>query len=176
MALSQEEIIRTLLASRTQVLAAAWLVVRDAHVAEDLFQTTMVKAIGGGTLFEREAALISWAMVTARHQALNWVRDRRSQALVLDAAVLDLLEADWVRAGASRDRVDALQKCLAELPADARRLLELRYYDECTCGQVAATLRLSLDAVYQRLSRLHRSLRSCIERRLASGSEGLSQV
>jgi RNA polymerase sigma-70 factor (ECF subfamily) len=172
MSLTQEDIIRTLLAARTRLLAAAWVVVRDANASEDIFQNLTVKAIGGGAVFEREAALISWGFVTARHEALNWVRDRRNQALVLHGDVLDLLDAEWAKAdpASGGERVAALQECVGKLPGDARRLVELRYYDGQSCGEVASALGLGLEAVYQRLSRLHRSLRQCIEQRLADSS------
>jgi RNA polymerase sigma-70 factor (ECF subfamily) len=177
MALTQEEIIRTLLGARSRLVAAAWLVVRDAHVAEDIFQSMTIKAIDGRSEFEREAALISWAFVTTRHEALRSVRDRRHRAVVLESSALDLLDAEWAQgsSGALRDRIDALEQCLGELPEDARRLVELRYYDQRSCSEVASVLRLGLQAVYQRLSRLHRALRSCVEGRLAAGSGHLSQ-
>lgn len=175
MSLKQEDIVRTLFAARTRIVAAAWLIVRDAHVAEDLFQSMTIKAIAGRSEFEREASLISWAFVTVRHEGLNWVRDKK-RAVVLEAGALDLLQADWTTdKSLSRDRVNALEQCLQELPADSRRLVELRYYDQRSCGEVAASLQLGLQAVYQRLSRLHRALRLCVEGRLASGSGLLPQ-
>jgi RNA polymerase sigma-70 factor (ECF subfamily) len=169
MALTQEEIIRILLTARTRILATAWLVVRDANASEDIFQNLTVKAISDGTRFERDAALISWAFVTARHEALNWVRDRRNRATVLGADALDLLVGEWTEAGSGSDggRVEALRKCLGKLPNEARRLMELRYFEQQSCGNVASALGLGLEVVYQRLSRLHRALRQCIERRLA---------
>jgi RNA polymerase sigma-70 factor (ECF subfamily) len=169
MALSQEDIIRTLLAARRRIIASAWLVVRDANASEDIFQNLMLKAISSGALFERDADLLSWAFVTTRREALNQVRDRRTRARVLRAEILDLLGAEWAAAGSRSDgdRVDALEACVGGLPDNDRRILELRYYDDRSCGEVASALGLTLEAVYQKLSRLHRALRQCIERRLA---------
>jgi RNA polymerase sigma-70 factor (ECF subfamily) len=90
---------------------------------------------------------------------------------VLDDDVLELLEAEWAAAPAlGGARVDALRDCLDRAPADARRLLELRYFEGRSCDEVAAESGLGLAAVYQRLSRLHRALKLCIERRLAGGA------
>ena len=38
MALSEQEVLRTLMKSRDRIAAASWVVVRDAHAAEDPFQ------------------------------------------------------------------------------------------------------------------------------------------
>ena len=38
MTLSEWDILRTLMKSRDRVAAASWVVVRDAHAAEDIFQ------------------------------------------------------------------------------------------------------------------------------------------
>lgn len=174
MALTQEDIIRTLLAARMRISASAWLIVRDRATAEDIFQNVSVKALAGGAQFEREAQLVSWTHITARHEALNWLRARKGRGIALDGRVLELLEAEWDRQAARPEgaRVEALRMCMESLPEPSRRVLELRYSDECSCDEVSRELGVGLDAVYQRLSRLHRALRQCIEKRLAG--EGLS--
>jgi len=52
------------------------------------------------------------------------------------------------------------------MPADARDLLERRYVDGQDCATVSRELRMGIDAVYQRLSRMQRALRNCISKRL----------
>ncbi len=176
MALAQEYIVRTLLAARMRISASAWVIVRDAQAAEDIFQNVTVKALTGGGQFECEAQLVSWAHVTARHEALNLIRSRKARVLVLDAASLELLESEWIREAArpESDRVEALRQCLDALPADSRRVLHLRYFQERSCAEVSQALGVGLDAIYQRLSRLHRALAQCIERRLAGQAQRTS--
>ena len=69
MKLSEEIILQTLLGARTRLSAAVWLVVRDTHGAEDIFQDITLKAMRGSATFESEAALRSWAFITARPSA-----------------------------------------------------------------------------------------------------------
>ena len=169
MPLNQETIVRTLFAARTRLSAAVWLVVRDAQAAEDIFQNVSVKALTKNVVFEHEGQLLSWAHVTARHEAIDWLRRQRRNVVALDAGVLELLEAEWAAASGppSSARVDALRDCLDATPAEGRRLLELRYFEGCSCEEAARAVGLGLDAVYQRLSRLHRALKLCVERRLS---------
>lgn len=170
MPLSQETIVRTLFSARPRLSAAAWLVVRDAQAAEDIFQNVSVKALTKGVPFEHEGALLSWAHVTARHEAIDWLRRQRPGQVALDGDVLEMIEAGWAEAPApGGPRVDALRDCLDSAPAEARRMLELRYFEGRACDEVADKMGIGLDAVYQRLSRLHRQLKLCIERRLAGG-------
>ena len=72
MALNSQQIVQTLLAVRTRISAAVWVIVRDAQAAEDIFQDVSVKALSADVQFDRVPQLVSWAQITARHQALNW--------------------------------------------------------------------------------------------------------
>jgi RNA polymerase sigma-70 factor, ECF subfamily len=166
MALSQEDIVRALFTVRPRISASVWLVVRDTQTAEDIFQDTSIKALTRGGPFETVGQLLSWAQVTARHAAIDWLRRRRPEWITLEGDVLDLLEsqATLLPEGA---RVDALRECLETVPPRSRQMLELRYFDGRSCDQVAETLGIKLSAVYQRLSRLHGALKECIERRMA---------
>jgi hypothetical protein len=51
MPLSEKEILRFLMQSRERISAAAWLVVKDAHVAEDIFQNTGAQGSDQGCKF-----------------------------------------------------------------------------------------------------------------------------
>jgi RNA polymerase sigma-70 factor (ECF subfamily) len=166
--LTEQDMLRCLMQGRTRLSAAAWLVVRDTHGAEDIFQNVTLKAMDGRTPFASEAALMSWAFITARHEAIDWMRRRQRETVGLAPEVLDLLDREWQSAApASNGRLDVLQDCVEKLPEAARQLLRLRYHDGHSCEGVAERLHTGLDAVYQRLSRLHRSLRQCVEGKVA---------
>jgi RNA polymerase sigma-70 factor, ECF subfamily len=160
MTLSQEDVVRTLLAARARISGAVWAVTRDVQAAEDIFQNVSVKALG--TPFEGEAQLLSWAKIVARHEALNWARDRKGKAGTLDEEVLERL--DEAEEG---ERSQAVRTCLEKLPSESRRLLELRYVEGRSCGEISRETGQGLDALYQRISRLHRALKRCAEERLA---------
>ena len=170
--LSQEDIVRALLSARPRLSASIWVMLRDSQSAEDIFQNVSVKALTKGAIFEHEGALLSWAHITARREALDFLRKRRPESL-LDHDVLEILDTEWRLEGhiSSGGRMEALQDCLEKMPNHARRLLELRYFEGHSCLEVAEMLGLGIDAVYQRLSRLHRALKDCIEQKLNPGGE-----
>lgn len=173
MPLAEADILHVLMQARTRLSAAVWLVVRDTHAAEDIFQNVTLKAMTGGTEFPGEAALLSWAFITGRREGLDWLRRHQREIPGLAPDILDLLDRDWqAPAGSPAPRLDALADCLEAAPESARRMLRLRYHDGLACEEVAREMGLGLDAVYQRLSRLHQRLRQCVEGKLAVRPEG----
>jgi RNA polymerase sigma-70 factor, ECF subfamily len=172
MPLDHAQILRVLMPWRTRLSAAAWLVTHDAHAAEDIFQAVAVKAISTDVVFEAEAALVSWAFIAMRHAAIDWQRRRSREEVGLEAGLLDRVDAEWIERGPEVGRLAALRECLEGVPAESRRVLELRYADGLGCAEVAAAVGVGLDAIYKRLSRLHATLRQCVEGKLIEPKGG----
>ena len=156
------------MSQRDRVSAAAWLVVRDAHTAEDIFQNVALKAMSKPICFETDGALLSWAFITARREGIDWLRRRKNELVILDETLLEQLELEWAdeALGQAGGRSQALRDCLEDLPSKSRDLLKRRYFDGHACEAVAEQLGARLDAIYKRLSRLHQALKKCIEIKL----------
>jgi RNA polymerase sigma-70 factor (ECF subfamily) len=170
MGLEQSAVIQILLRERIRISGSVMPIVRDANEVDDIFQQVALKALQTRDHFTEPEHLLAWALRTARCRAVDLLRDRKVQCL--DESVLDLLEEHWAHSPSREisDRIDALRQCLKKLPEPARSLLRLRYHEGLPCAGVAERLRRSVDAVYQRLSRVHRQLRQCVEQRvLAAG-------
>lgn len=164
MPLSEQEVLRLLMQSRARVSAAAWIVVQDTHVAEDIFQNTVLKSVTKDVEFDSEAPLLSWAFITARREALDWVRKHRRESVGFDPKILELLENDWQsELLPPAERIEALRECMEKLPDKSKQLLRLRYFEGLSCKEVSRQVNAKLDAVYKRLSRIHQSLRGCVE-------------
>lgn len=171
MPLSEKEILRFLMQSRERISAAAWLVVKDAHVAEDIFQNTVLKAVTKDVNFEAEAALFSWAFITARRDSLNWIRKHRRESVGFDEDILTLIHQDWQNdhLNPKGNRFELLRDCMEELPQKSEKILRLRYFEGLSCAEIADSISITLDAVYKRLSRIQNSLRKCVELKMEPG-------
>jgi RNA polymerase sigma-70 factor (ECF subfamily) len=171
MPLSEKEILRFLMQSRERISAAAWLVVKDAHVAEDIFQNTVLKAVTKDVSFEAEAALFSWAFITARRDSLNWCRKHGRESVGIDEDILTLIHQDWQNdhLNPKGNRFELLRDCMEELPQKSEKILRLRYFQGLSCGEIADSISITLDAVYKRLSRIQNSLRKCVELKMEPG-------
>ena len=171
MPLSEKEILRFLMQSRERISAAAWLVVKDAHVAEDIFQNTVLKAVTKDVSFEAEAALFSWAFITSRRDSLNWFRKHRRESVGVDEDILTLIHQDWQNdhLNPKGNRFELLRDCMEELPQKSEKILRLRYFEGLSCGEIADSISITLDAVYKRISRIQNSLRKCVELKMQPG-------
>jgi RNA polymerase sigma-70 factor (ECF subfamily) len=171
MNLKEPDILQTLMKWRTRVSAAAWVVVQDAHAAEDIFQNVALKAMTREVSFETESALMSWAFITARREGIDWLR-RHQRETCLDAEILELLDGEWQRAPLhpAGAKIEALQDCLESAPESSRRLLKLRYFEGYSCEEVAEQMGLGLNAIYKRVSLLHEALKDCIEGKLRNAA------
>lgn len=168
MPLDHETTLKHLFEARPRLSAAAWLIVRDAQAAEDLFQNVALKAVTKNVSFEHEGTLLSWATVSIKREAIDWLRKRKPETLGLDPEVLDLINEEWSdHPQPEGRRMDALRECLDSIPDQSRRLLHLRYFEGHSCDEVARLVGANLDAVYQRLSRLHRQLKQCVDQRVS---------
>ncbi len=178
MNLTEQDILQSLMKWRTRVSAAAWVVVHDGHAAEDIFQNVALKAMTREVSFENEATLMSWAFITARREGIDWLRRHQHETLCLDAELLELLEHEWQSEPAhpAGAKIEALQDCLAAAPESARSLLKLRYFDGYSCEEVAEQMGIGLNAIYKRVSRLHESLKECIEGKLSNADGKAGQV
>jgi RNA polymerase sigma factor (sigma-70 family) len=164
--LEPDVVVQVLLRERLRIAAAAACIVRDVHAADDIFQQVVLTALEHRNEFREPEHLLAWALRACRHRAIDLAR--RKQMAYLPGDVLDLLEDDWIdTTGTEGSEVaEALHKCLRQLGSSARDLLQLKYADGLSAGAIATRLRRSTDAVYQHLSRVHRVLRTCVERRL----------
>lgn len=166
MGMEPDAVVQLLLKERVRVVAAATAIVRDVHAADDLFQQVVLAALEHRSSIKGTDHLLAWALRTARHRAIDLAR--RKQLRPLSTEVLDLIEAEWgdpAGVGAP-EQVEALRRCVNRLGTPARDLLHMKYFEGLTAITIAGRLRRTADAVYQSLSRLHRSLRDCVEREM----------
>ena len=96
------------------------------------------------------------------------LRDRRS---AVRRREVELADAVWNEEPGDDARIDALRRCVAELPERSRHLLERTYRDDAGRAETARELGMRRDGVKTALRRLREGLRACVERRLRTGGE-----
>lgn len=167
--LTQEQVTGLLLGERLSLTAFIATVVRNYHLAEDLYQETCIKAMTSQQQFESSEHLLNWARRTARNRAIDVLRSRDGQYLGLEAGVLDELLTVWPDRAASQlqETRRALEFCLNEMTANNREILRLRYFEGRSGEEVAQRLGRKLTTIYQALTRIHKTLGDCVRSRLA---------
>jgi RNA polymerase sigma factor (sigma-70 family) len=160
----------------------------DRDAAEDLAQETLIEAWRHQDRLHDCQGYSSWLSAIARNLSLRWIRQRgREQARLvtsIDSASdtsgrVEELPADQGDFTIDLERAelaDLLDRALALLPAESRRVLVEKYIDELPLGEIAGRLGLSTGAVAVRLHRgrlaLHRVLTTDL--RQAAAGYGLA--
>jgi RNA polymerase sigma-70 factor, ECF subfamily len=172
MAIENDILVRVLLRDREKLFAYCWAIVRDPHLAEEVFQEVSMLALQKRDSIADAQHLAGWLRHAARRKALEAVRDRRAKPTLLDNALLDLLEPEWQRWDdtPSATLLDALRDCVGRLGANARELIDLRYGQGLKSSRIAEKLHRKIETVYVALSRVHGKLAECVRLRQAAAA------
>lgn len=167
-----EEIIRAHQAEIYRYLR--YLGARSQEEAEDLVQDTFLGAYTAKNPPEGNDARLraAWLRGIARNVFLNHCRRKNANPVLASEPALQEAEAVWtqafLRGGDGFETVEALRKCLGELPPKSKRALDLFYGQASSRASLAQEFDLTEDGVKSLLRRLRSALGDCIERRLAA--------
>jgi RNA polymerase sigma-70 factor (ECF subfamily) len=129
---------------------AAWLIVRDAHVAEDLAQEGFVAALGALDRFDRSRPFGPWLRTIVARRAIDAARARASRREV-EPGPLDHLPAPPHPARPAPG--DDLLAAVAALPPEQRAAVAMRHLLELTPGEIARLTGVPRGTVNSRLRR-----------------------
>lgn len=131
--------------------------------AEDAVQNAFLRAWRNSHSCRTPEAPLPWLLQITRNEALRIVR-QNARIRAPQELGAEPLEEDPGMASAA-GRVD-LDRALADLSQDDRRLLQLRYHDDLTQPAVAAVLGIPEGTVKVRLHRLRSQLRVALDGQL----------
>lgn len=138
--------------------------VGQKELAEDLLQEVMVIIWQKAHTFRGTGQAAGWIFGIAHHQALKALRrDGNAACLELEAA-MDLVdeqtapEADLLRR-ATREEIN---RALACLTPEHREVLELAFFQDFACKEIAAIVGIPLGTVKSRLSYARRALKAAL--------------
>lgn len=143
----------------------------NAEDSRDVFQKVCLvlwKKVGD---WDPETPFLKWAFSVARFEVLAHIRDRSRDRLVFDNDIVIAMAGTVERVAASHsDRMDAMEKCLAQLTPQHRETLTSHYVQGFKLREIAATQNRSLSAIKVTVMRLRQSLGKCIEQQLPTSA------
>src|SRR5437764_8493649 len=128
---------------------AAYLVVHDAAAAEDIAQESFLAAVRNLDRFDRKRPFRPWLHRIVVNRAIDWSRARALRRELAADGVAEPAAAEREPGG----RAEELAAALAELGAEQRAVIVLRYLLEYTPGEIAELLDLPRGTVNSRLRR-----------------------
>lgn len=174
---SREELFRRFTGMRAGVLGYLRVLVRDAHLAEDLFQETCLVVLRKLETFDPAGDLGAWARAIALNLARNALRKERYVHLMTSPGLAEAIDRAYVdgapdEEGERSARLEHLAHCMGQVEVRQRRLLDLRYRAGESLERIARETGRSSGAVQVALSRLRQFLLKCIERQKSLMSHG----
>lgn len=138
-------------------------IVRDAGLADDVVQETMLKAWRVGPVDPDGTIPRAWLLKVARNTAISYLRTRREDSVGSDSLLERPTGTEVARMVESRAELDEVLEALHQLDPDARSLILLHEVDGLSYEEMAEALDLPLPTVKTRLFRARRSLKSAVE-------------
>lgn len=139
--------------------------------AEEVFQELSYRLWKNFDRYDRTREFLPWARGIARNLVLEH-RRRNKHVLQMSEATLEQIATlsdeglQW-----STERQNALRICIQKLAEGDRFLLRLRYQELMKPPEIAQAKGKSIHQIYRGLTRIHKSLLTCIRQTLAGGQQ-----
>jgi RNA polymerase sigma-70 factor (ECF subfamily) len=150
--------------------AAAWLMLRDADLATDAVQNTLVRAWRDLPALRDPDRFDPWLYRLLIHACTDEIRRSRRHRLDLHIEAWPIEPAVDDVSSAIADR-DELERGFNRLAPEERAVIVLHHYLDLPLPDVASTLQLPLGTVKSRLYRGLRQMRAVLEADARPGTE-----
>lgn len=138
---------------------------QDQQIVDDIFQETMLAAYKGWDGFESKSKYLTWLCSISVHKIADYYRrnvneqSRRIVPFLLDITELiptkDLNPEEQMML---QSLAKHIRRCVALLPEDSRKIIELRYYKNASYRSIAEAVGISERAVEGKLYRAKKDL------------------
>jgi RNA polymerase sigma-70 factor, ECF subfamily len=145
------------------IQAYAFAIVRDFHLAEDVYQEVAVVIAGHGDTVPADGGFLPWLKEVIRRKALELRRKQARMRSQLSPEALAQVEAAFPH-DRSDDLQEAMARCVDKLDGDAKRAIQARYRDGLDVPAIAGAIGRSVQGAYAVLKRARLSLEACVER------------
>lgn len=152
------------------LLAYAYSLTHDYHLAEDIFQeVSLIVAEDPTRIPEEDAHARNWLREIIRRKSLELGRKDRRLKRCLSPDVIELCfeELDQDE-HLTKNRRAAMADCIDQLKKDARAVITARYLHEENCERIARNLGRTLQSVYAILKRSRNAISECITRKMGT--------
>lgn len=164
---SQEQFLRLLMLNDKSIYAYILSVVSNISDADDIMQETSAVLWRKFSEFDRNLDFVPWALTVARYQVLNYFKKKkRSKVVFSDDLMISIKEEFEKKTPQINDRLYALKNCIKQLDDTDRDILKLRYDKGLTLESIGDHISKSTRAAFYSLSRIHKLLMVCVEKKL----------
>jgi RNA polymerase sigma-70 factor (ECF subfamily) len=152
-AAGEEAALRALIAAhQTRVFRFVARLVGNEAVAEEVMSEVFMEVWRNAARFEGASAPGTWILSIAHNRAVSRLRKRREESWNEDAAGALPDEGDTPEVAVQKaDKGEVLRRCIGQLSADHKAVIDLVYYHELSVSEVAEALKIPENTVKTRM-------------------------
>ncbi len=182
-AISDQELIRQFISGDHQALESLinrherklfsyiLLIVKDKHLAEDVFQDTFIKIIKTlrAGAYNEEGKFLPWAMRIAHNLIIDFFRKSKRMPIKENSEEYDLFETLKVYEDTIEDQMitgqihQDVRKLIEHLPEEQKEVLKMRHYKEMSFKEIAHETDVSINTALGRMRYALINLRKMID-------------
>lgn len=144
---------------KKRIFSYIMMVVRDRHLAEDIFQDTFIKVIS--TLkrgsYNDEGKFLPWVLRISHNLIIDHYRRLKRMPVVDGGDDFDIFSVLRLRQGNVEDRIvktqvrDDLRKMIEQLPREQREVLVMRHFLDMSFKEIADSTQVSINTALGRM-------------------------
>lgn len=144
---------------KKRIFSYIMMVVRDRHLAEDIFQDTFIKVIA--TLkkgsYNDEGKFLPWVLRIAHNLIIDHYRRLKRMPVVDGGEDFDIFAVLTLRQGNIEDRMvknqlrGDLRRMIEQLPREQREVLVMRHFLDMSFKEIADTTSVSINTALGRM-------------------------
>ena len=144
---------------KKRVFSYIMMVVRDRHLAEDIFQDTFIKVIQ--TLkrgsYSDEGKFLPWVLRISHNLVIDHFRRQKRMPLVDAGDDFDIFSVLVMRQGNHEDKIvkrqvrSDIRKLIDKLPQEQREVLLMRHYKDMSFKEIADFTNVSINTALGRM-------------------------
>ncbi|MDX9942756.1 MAG: sigma-70 family RNA polymerase sigma factor [Bacteroidales bacterium] len=153
---SLEELIKR---HQRKVFSYILLIIKDKHLAEDIFQDTFIKVINtlrAGS-YNEEGKFLPWVMRIAHNLIIDFFRKSKRMPYVENSEEYDLFETLMVFEDTIEDKLiieqihKDVQRLVEYLPEEQKEVLKMRHYKDMSFKEIAEQTNVSINTALGRM-------------------------
>ncbi|MBW6497495.1 MAG: sigma-70 family RNA polymerase sigma factor [Bacteroidales bacterium] len=153
---SLEELVKR---HQRKVFSYILLIVKDKHLAEDIFQDTFIKVINTlrAGAYNEEGKFLPWVMRIAHNLIIDFFRKSKRMPFIENSEEYDLFETLKVYEETVEDKMiiaqihSDVQRLVEYLPEEQKEVLKMRHYQDMSFKDIAEQTNVSINTALGRM-------------------------
>ena len=156
---------------QSKIFSYIMLIVKDRHLAEDIFQDTFIKVINTlkAGAYNEEGKFLPWVMRIAHNLIIDFFRKSKRMPTIENSDEYDIFETLKIYDQTIEDKLIVEQihrdvKSLIEyLPDEQKQVLKMRHYSDMSFKEIAEQTNVSINTALGRMRYALINLRKLVD-------------